>query len=342
MTKTTVLISTYLEPEHVSTIESAAPDIEVLYEPELLPSPRYVADHGGVRPTLSDSQQERWDALVRRADVAFDFDWQDPASLPHRAPNLAWVQATSAGIGGFMRRTGLDRSKLVVTTAAGTHAVPLAEFALSGALYFVKGVPHLRNQQREHRWERYTTRQLSGMSVSVVGVGAIGRNVIRVFSAMGARVTAVGRVGGSYDLGTDVRVSDIQQLDDVLVHSDIVVLCAALTDETEGLIDARRVALLPPGAIVVNIARGQVIDEDALVAALQSGALGGACLDVFREEPLPTDSPLWDLENVLISPHSASTVRTENETLTKLFIENLGRFRSGSAMINQYDPVRGY
>ncbi|GAA0432446.1 D-2-hydroxyacid dehydrogenase [Leifsonia naganoensis] len=314
----------------------------MLYAPDLLPTPRYVGDHGGIRPVLSPADQERWNALVRRADVAFDFDLDDPGSLPLRAPRLRWVQATSAGIGGFMKRTGLDASDLQVTTAAGTHAIPLAEFALTGALYFVKGVPHLRRRQTEHTWERYTTRQLAGMRVSVVGVGAIGRTVVRVFHDLGAVVTAVGRPGGSYDLHPDVAVSDISRIEEVLPATDIVVLCTALTDETEGLLSAPRIAMLPHGAIVVNIARGQVIDEDALIGALRSGDLGGACLDVFREEPLPPDSPLWDMENVLVSPHSASTVSSENRTLTELFIDNLGRFRDGRPLINLYDPARGY
>lgn len=337
-----ILITSYLEPEHVEAIAASHPDVEVLYDPSLIGVPQYVADHHGPTPELSPADQQRWEDLLARAEVAFDFDWQDPAALPQRAPNLKWVQATSAGIGAFMRRTGLDRSGIVATTAGGVHAVPLAEFALTGALFVVKGLPYLQRQQREHRFERYTTRQLAGMRVTVVGVGGMGSNVVRTFDAVGARVTAVGRVGGSYELPVGVELSDVGRLDEVLPTTEVLVLCTALTPETENLISAERIALLPEGAAVVNISRGQVIDEDALIDALRSGRLGGAALDVFREEPLPAGSPLWDLENVLISPHSASTVESENATLTALFIENLARYRAGEPLLNRFDADRGY
>lgn len=337
-----ILITSYLEPEHVEAIAASHPDVEVLYEPSLIGVPQYVADHHGPTPELSPADQQRWEDLLARAEVALDFDWQDPAALPQRAPNLKWVQATSAGIGAFIRRTGLDRSGIVATTAGGVHAVPLAEFALTGALFVVKGLPYLQRQQREHRFERYTTRQLAGMRVTVVGVGGMGSNVVRTFDAVGARVTAVGRVGGSYELPVGVELSDVGRLDEVLPTTEVLVLCTALTPETENLISAERIALLPEGAAVVNISRGQVIDEDALIDALRSGRLGGAALDVFREEPLPAGSPLWDLENVLISPHSASTVESENATLTALFIENLARYRAGEPLLNRFDADRGY
>ncbi|MET3509851.1 D-2-hydroxyacid dehydrogenase [Plantibacter sp. MCCC 1A11337] len=337
-----ILITSYLEPEHVEAIRASHPDVEVLYDPTLIGVPQYVADHHGPTPQLSTADQRRWEDLLARAEVAFDFDWQDPAALPQRAPNLKWIQATSAGIGAFMRRTGLDRSGIIATTAGGVHAVPLAEFALTGALFVVKGLPYLQRQQREHRFERYTTRQLAGMRVTVVGVGGMGSNVVRTFDAIGARVTAVGRVGGRYELPQGVELSDVDRLDEVLPTTDVLVLCTALTPETENLISADRIAMLPTHAAVVNISRGQVVDEDALIDALRAGRLGGAALDVFREEPLPADSPLWDLENVLISPHSASTVESENATLTALFIENLARYRAGEPLLNRFDAERGY
>lgn len=338
---TKILISTYLEPELVERI-AAEPDVEVLYAPELLPVPRYTADHGGTRPELDEAGRQRWLNLVTQADVAFDFDWSDPAGLPQNAPNLRWIQATSAGIGAFMQRTRLDTSGVTVTTAAGAHAIPLAEFALTGALYFVKGVPFLRQQQQRHEWRRYTTRQLAGLRVAVVGIGGMGRNVIATFHALGARVTGVGRVGGSHELPDGIGLSDIGRLDEVLPQTDILVLCSALTPETEGLIGREQLAQLPEGAILVNIARGQIVDETALIDALTSGRMLGAALDVVNHEPLADDSPLWELENVLLSPHSASTVATENETLVELFIENLRRLRRGESLKNLYVSERGY
>ncbi|WP_211327428.1 D-2-hydroxyacid dehydrogenase [Subtercola boreus] len=338
---TRVLISTYLEPHLVDRI-AAEPDVEVLYEPDLLPMPRYTADHGGTPPALDEEGRQRWLALLAEADVAFDFDWNDPVALPVNAPALKWVQATSAGIGAFMKRTGLDSSGITVTTAAGTHAIPLAEFALTGALYFVKGVPFLRRQQHRHEWRRYTTRQLAGLRLTVVGIGGMGSNVIATFHALGARVTGVGRIGGAYDVPEGVALSDIGRLDEVLPETDILVLCSALTAETEGLIGREQLAQLPDGAILVNISRGQLVDEAALIDELTSGRMLGAALDVVNHEPLAGDSPLWDLENVLLSPHSASTVATENETLVELFVENLRRWRGGQPLRNLYEAERGY
>lgn len=338
---TTVLIASWLEPEHVEAI-AAEPGVEVLSAPELLPQPAFTSDHDGEPRTLTAAEDARWQQLLARAEVSFDFDWQDPASLPRRAPKLRWIQATSAGIGAFVQHTGLDRSGITITTAAGVHAVPLAEFALTGALHFVKGVPKLQRDQRDRRWDRTTTGQLSGRRVTVVGVGGMGRNVIRVFDAMGCRVTAVGRAGRDYGLGADIAVTSTDRLDEVLPTTDILVLCCALTPETAGLIDRSALAALPDGAIIVNIARGAVVDETALIEDLTSGRLAGAALDVVAEEPLAVDSPLWGLDNVLLSPHSASTVDSENASLTQLFIDNLRRFRAGEPLRNRYDAERGY
>lgn len=336
-----VLISTPLEPALVERIRQSA-DVEVLYAPELLPVPRYGNDHTGTPPTLSPAQEREWRQMLATADVAFDFDWRDPAQLLTNAPRLQWVQATSAGIGGFVKRYGLDGGELTLTTAAGTHAAPLAEFALTGVLHFVKDVPHLISRQREHHWERHVSGQLVGRRATVVGLGSIGRQVATVFDALGVQVTGVGRSGSRYELPKGVTTIDIENLDDVLGATDILVLAVPLTPETQNLIDASRVSALPAGAIVVNVARGQVIDETALTEALAAGTLGGAALDVFDVEPLPSDSPLWDLPNVLVSPHSASTAAVENEVLTDLFIDNFRRLRGGEPLRNLYHACRGY
>jgi glyoxylate/hydroxypyruvate reductase A len=337
-----VLIATYLEPEYVERIAAVDPTVTVLYEPDLLPVPRYRCDHGGSPLTLSTADQSRWDALLATAEVSFDFDWQAPADLPTRAPNLRWVQATSAGIGSFVARTGLDRTDLTFTTAAGIHAVPLAEFAVTGALYFVKGVPHLRRQQQAHTWRRYTTAQLAGRVVTVVGLGGMGRQVAASFAALGTHVIGVGRPGRTYELPASAEVRVLSELDDVLPRTDVLVLCTPLTPETTGLIGERQLALLPAHAVLVNLARGQVVDEPALIDALRADRLGGACLDVFAIEPLPEQSPLWDMDNVLVSPHSASTVVTENAAITDLFCDNLRRYLVGDPLRNTYRRNVGY
>lgn len=339
---TTVLIASPLEDELVERIQAEVPGVEVLHDASLLPVPRYPAEHGGETPTLDEAQQARWSALRARAEVCFDFDWQEPAAMAANAPRLRWVQATSAGIGGFVQRTGLDRTGIVFTTAAGTHAVPLAEFALTGVLHFAKGVPLLRSRQAAHHWKRYATSSVRGRRAVVVGLGSIGRETCRLLAAAGLDVWGVGRPGGTYDVPGASRVLSTDELDAVLPQAAVLVLTTPLTPQTEGLISRARVDALPPGAIVVNIARGQVVDEAALVDALTAGQLAGAALDVFEVEPLPTGSPLWDLENVLVSPHSASTLVSENTTLVELFIDNLRRFLDGTPLRNRYDPTKGY
>jgi phosphoglycerate dehydrogenase-like enzyme len=338
----TVVIGSFLEAELVERISASGPGLRVLYHPELLPVPRYACDHNGSPRELSPEQLSRWEETVAQAEVFFDFDWRDPSGMPKRCPELKWIQATSAGIGAFMQRTGLDRSGFVVTTAGGIHAVPLAEFALTGVLHFVKGLPVLGRWQREHHWERYTTRQLAGLRVLVVGLGGIGRRVAAVFAGLGTEVWGLERAGVSRELPFVDRVITRDGLDQALASVDALILCCPLTKETEGLIGRDQIALLGPQAVVVNISRGQVVDQGALWEALEARRIGGACLDVFAVEPLPVDSPLWDLDNVIVSPHSASTVVSENAALAELFIDNLSRFRQGQPLRNRYDPVAGY
>jgi glyoxylate/hydroxypyruvate reductase A len=342
MASLTVVIGSFLEVDLVARIAAAQPSATVVYEPELLPVPRYPCDHTGPRRDLPGSELDRWRKLTAAADVFFDFDWLEPAAMPQNAVNLRWIQATSAGIGGFMQRTGLDGSGLAVTTAAGIHAVPLAEFALTGALHFIKGVPELRRRQQARHWQRYTTRQLAGQRVLVAGLGGIGRQVARSFAALGVDVWGLGRDDRDYQVPALSRVIRRADLDGALPQIDVLVLACPLTPQTEGMIGAAQIALLKPDAVVVNIARGQLIDQAALTAALRDGRIGGACLDVFAVEPLPPDDPLWALDNVILSPHSASTVVTENAALTDLFIDNLDRFRRGVPLRNLYDAARGY
>ena len=337
-----VLIATPLEPELVARISAVDPRIQVIYEPGLLPVPRYEADHEGTPRDLTPADQQRWSELRGQADVSFDFDWQDPAGMAGNCPELRWVQATSAGMGGFMQRSGLDQTGLIVTTAAGVHAIPLAEFALTGLLYFAKNLPQLRGWQEARHWERYTSVQLSGRRVLLIGLGGIGREVARLLSCAGVEVWGAGGSGHTYDIpGVHTYVSSDELAAALPAMSGVVIACP-LTEHTRGLIGAAELALLPRGAVVVNIGRGPVVDQDALTAELENGHLGGAFLDVFAAEPLPQDSPLWGMANVVVSPHSASTVDAENALLTDLFCDNLQRWLSGRELRNVYDRSAGY
>lgn len=339
----TVLIASYLEPDLVERIAAVAPDrIRVVDAPGLLPAPRYAADHAGIRRDLAPADVERWRALLAEADVLFDFDWLEANRLPVNAPRVRWVQATSSGIGEFLKRERLLEWPITFTTASGVHAVPLAEFATLGLLYLTKQGPDLLAWQRAHHWQRYTSRQLAGQRALVVGLGSVGRRVSEVLAHLGLEVWGVKRTAtGTPPPGVE-RIVGRAELDDALARTDALILACPYTSETHHLIGAAEFARLPAGAILVNVARGSVVDEPTMVEALRSGHLAGAVLDVFEEEPLPASSPLWEMPNVLISPHSASTVGMENSLITDLFIDNLRRFLDDRPMRNVFDRSRAY
>jgi glyoxylate/hydroxypyruvate reductase len=333
---TTIAIASYLEPEHVDRIRASFPDVQVSYDPSLLAPPRFAADHTG-RPDFrrTPEQEERFRTMLAEADVHYDFDRALAPHLPTLAPRLKWIQATSSGIGPFVQKAGLDDTDILITNAAGIHAIPLAEHTLLSLLYFVKDVPARLGDQRAHVWERYSGRELRGMTVAVVGLGAVGREIARLCRAVGLRVIGVRRtpVDDPEALHVDEATTP-DALQGVLPRVDAVVLICPHTPATEGMMGAAEFACMRAGSLLVNVGRGALVDEEALIAALRSGHLGGAALDVAAVEPLAVDSPLWDLENVLITAHSASTVDKENERLTTLFCENLRRYLVGEPLVN--------
>ena len=305
-----VVITTPLEPELVRAVADVDARLDVVYPDELMASPRYASDHP-FPPLEAPGAPERWEALLDEAEVLFDFGPLELAPSLRSRPNLRWIQGSSAGIGRFVERIGLFDSDVVVTTASGVHARPLAEFALLGMLVFGKDTLRLTREQQAKRWERHAGEEVRGKVVCVVGLGKVGREVARLARALDARVTGVvrdTRGRSADDLGVDA-LGTIETLDSLLVEADVVVLATPHTPDTHRLLDARRIALLKPTAVVVNVARGDVVDEAALVDALQAGRLRGAALDVFEQEPLPTDSPLWTLPNVLVSPHRQAPSR---------------------------------
>jgi glyoxylate/hydroxypyruvate reductase A len=339
----TIVIGSPLEPELAATIAQAMPSrLRVLHEPDLMPVQRYVADHNGIPRQLTEAQRRCWLDVLSQADVMFGFDWFDPAALPKNAPHLRWLQATSAGIGEFLTGTGLIKSDIAFTTAAGVHAGALAEFTILGLLYFFREVPRLTAMQKAHHWERYTNREMAGSRLLLVGLGAVGREVARRCAAMGIEVWGARRRTGEAPPEGVSRLVPLAELRQHLAAVDSLVLACPLTDETRGLIGAAEIAAMQHGAIIINIARGAVIDEQAMIAALAEKRLGGAALDVFATEPLPADNPLWDMPNVLFCPHSASTVTAENARIVAIFIDNLNRFTEGRPLRNLFDKVRGY
>jgi phosphoglycerate dehydrogenase-like enzyme len=340
-----VLIASYLEPEHVERIRAVSDRLNVVYAPELLAPPRYPADHTSMI-TRSPEDEARWRALLAEAEVLFDFDHTNRADLPELAPRVRWIQATSAGIGQLVQRSGyFERMpQTVFTTASGVHTQPLAEFCALAMLMFSRNLRRMQELQAERRWERFGATDLAGRTLGVIGVGRIGSAVARLGQALGMHVLGVKRTIEGVtpaSVGCD-ELYGPQDLPAVLQRAEYLVLITPHTGETEQLIGAAQLALLPPGAVLINIGRGSLIDEAALIAALRSGQLGGAALDVFATEPLPADSPLWGMPNVLVSPHSGSTSDRENARLTDLFCENLRRYLSGAPLRNVLNPETLY
>jgi len=337
----TVMIASPLEAEHAARIARVEPGrVELVYRPDLVPPVRYVGDHGGEPGWRRTAAQEaEWRGLLRRAEVLWDFAVAADAGPLALSPGLRWVQTTSAGVGQDVKRLGLHESDVIVTTASGVHAQPLAEFVFAALLSHTKRFAHLQTEQRARHWERFCTRELRGQTMAIVGPGRVGREVARIARCFGMTVWATARESTpsrAEALGVD-RLFSRRELRTMLAGADCVVLSTPHTPETEGLIGREEIAALKPSVVLVNIARGVVVDEDALIDALRERRLAFAALDVFRTEPLPIDSPLWSLPNVLINPHSASTADSENGKITDLFVANLRHYLAGD--VDRMQPV---
>lgn len=334
----TIMIASPLEAENVALIREVDPQLHVLHAPDLLPPTRYIADHKGAPFTRTPLQEARWREMLAAADIMWDLPSPEDLKL---ATQLKWIQTTSTGVGPAVAALGLADSPVLVTTARGVHAGPLAEFVFMALLQFWRGLPHLRAEQRAHRWTRYCGEEVAGRTLVIVGAGDLARGCAKLARAFDMRVVAVARDPDKARLHNDLfdAVVPTARLHAALSEADGVVVTVPHTAATENLIDAAAFAAMRPGTAFVNIARGQVVDEDALIEALASGRLGFAALDVARIEPLPADSPLWDMHNVLISPHSASTVTAENRKITDIFRYNLRCWLDGrlDAMRNVLD-----
>jgi len=325
-----VVIATPVETELVERLRTVDARLDVRFEADLLPPPRFPSDHVG-DPSFARTpeQEERFAGLVAGAEVLYGFPREDPAQIAWAvriAPGLRYVQATFAGAGQQLAAAGLTPAELDGirwASSSGVHAVPLAEWSLFGILAFRKGLPRLLADQTARRWAHYPVDELHGATVLVVGLGEIGRETARLAEAFGMRVLSVRRHEGD--------------LDALLPEADAIVVTLPLTDETRGLIDRARIERMKPGAVFVNVGRGGVVDEEALVEALRSGRLRGAALDVFQQEPLPAGSPLWELDNVILSPHTSALSVHENERIIELFAENLRRYLAGEELLS---PIR--
>jgi phosphoglycerate dehydrogenase-like enzyme len=270
-----------------------------------------------------------------------------------RAPRMSWVHSATSGVERALTPAALDRG-LVVTNARGVFSRPIAEYVLMMILAISRRLPQLLELQRERTWQPLEGTELRDVTVGIVGLGSIGRAVGALATSFGCRVSAVRRrtqerfdpsdqedepTFGPVQLD---RVGGPETLAALLSESDFIVLAAPLTPETEEMINAETLAMIKPGAWLINVARGRLIDERALLRALRDGHLGGAVLDTFRDEPLPPMSSFYDLPNVIVTPHTAWSSGRVLDRSVELFCDNLRRFAAGEPLLNVVDPSAGY
>lgn len=336
-----VAIASFFEEEYVERIRAVDGRLRVLYREDLVPPPRWPGDHVGPEGWgRSPEEDEEFRAMLSEAEVLYDFPRGHIEDLVEVAPKLRWVQGSMAGAGEVARRAGLQDTDVVVTTAGGVYSGPLAEFALMALLQHAKKLDRLWRDKAEKAWRPAPTDTLEGKTLCVVGFGSIGQAVAERARPFGMRIVGVKRTVREDDAAWE-HANELRATEDLraaLGEADYVVATLPGTPETHHLLDAKALKSMRPGGYFVNIGRGSVVDEAALVEALREGRLSGAALDVFEAEPLPAESPLWDLENVIVSPHSTDMVPALiNEAQTNLFCENLRRYLAGEALVNVLD-----
>ncbi|WP_226482494.1 D-2-hydroxyacid dehydrogenase [Natrinema amylolyticum] len=300
---------------------------------------------GGGGPLIAEEIRERRPGIdlehVDDEDELLETVGDAEILVTHRLPDdvleaadaLEWVQALSAGTDVYDYDALTDRD-VALTNVSGIHAKPIGQQVLGYLLYFERRFDRAVAQQHRREWDRYTGGELGDRTVGIVGVGAIGSQVADYCRPFDARVIGIKRDPTDAPAAVD-EIHGPDGLETVLSESDYLVIACPLTDETRGLIDAEALATLSDEAVLVNIARGEIVDEPALVDALEGDELGGAALDVFETEPLPEESPLWDREDVLVTPHMAGSTPHYWERCADVFVRNYERFREGDALENR-------
>ncbi|MFP5417050.1 MAG: D-2-hydroxyacid dehydrogenase [Actinomycetes bacterium] len=343
-----VFVCTPLTPDHCDLVTALEPRIDLTVAQDLLPPMRWPGDHEGA-PDFSrtPAEQARFDALCDAADALYGIPDTQPRALARTVranPGLRWVHTMAAGGGSQVKASGLTTQEMTgveFTTSAGAHAETLAEFALFGVLAGAKDLPRLQRQKADGHWSpRWAMKQVFQMTVVVVGMGNIGRVTAQRFAALGARVIGVNRT--VRDVPGVERVVTPDQLVDVVGEADALVNTLPQARDTDGLLSAEVFARVKPGVIFASTGRGTCVDEDALVAALIDGRVGFAAMDVFAVEPLPADSPLWAMENVIVSPHTGALNDGEDELIARMFAENARRLLDGEPLLNAIDRVHFY
>jgi len=302
---------------------------------------------GGSQPEQPDPEAEgRLAPILERTEVLL-CNPVIPPDIIERAPGLKWIQLSSAGI-DRLAETPLANSHVTLTTASGIHSGTISEWVIGGMIALAKGFPNALRAQAQAAWQPYWPESLEGKTVGIIGAGHIGSQVGRVAKAMGMRVIGsrrsiekrvAGANAGEPEIDELVPATDLHY---ILAKSDFVVVATPLTPETRGLIGEAELAAMKSSAYLLNIARGAVIDEPAMIDALKEHRIAGAALDVFSQEPLPPESELWGLDNVIMTPHISGGMPDYMERVVGLFAANLRRYLAGDPLANVFDPARGY
>jgi phosphoglycerate dehydrogenase-like enzyme len=320
----------HADDDVMQTIRAASPDIKVTDASELL-----TAEMRG-----DNGRRAKIDALLADMDILFGF--MPPQNIKTRAPNLKWFQVTSAGVDRHID-TEIWKSNIIITGVSGIHATPIGEFVMGLMLMFAKNTPQGFKMMQAHKWDRYASGTLRGKTVGIVGLGHIGGEVARLSKAFGMRVIGTRRSTKAAGKAKNVDlVLPTARMKEMLNQSDYVAVCCPLTPETHHIIGEAELRAMKPTTRIINIGRGPLIDEKALIFALKTGIIGGAGLDVTEQEPLPADSPLWGLDNVILSPHVSGGMEDYMLRAAQLFAENLQRYLSGKKLLNMVNKKRGY
>lgn len=338
---TTVVITSYFEEEHLRRIREADGRLRVLYREDLVPPPRWPGDHAGPEGwRRSPEEDEEFLAMLAEAEVLYDFPRGLSRDLSQVAPKLRWVQASMAGAGEVAKKAGLVETDIVVTTASGVYSSPLAEFVVMAMLQHAKGLERLRRDKAERAWRPAHSDTLEGKTLCIVGIGNIGRAIAGRARPFRMRILGVKRTVHDEDSARNHAdaLYATDRMHEALAEADYVAVTLPGTPETHHLVDEEAIRSMQKGAYFVNVGRGAAVDERGLVGALREGHLSGAALDVFEVEPLPQESPLWELDNVIISPHSTDNLPgVTNKLQTDLFCENLRRYLDGEPLVNVLD-----
>jgi len=327
-----VAITFRVDDEVVERIRAVSPRIEIVDFPGIVLRP-------GVQ--LSDEEMARAKAALAQAEVVFGPNTL-PAELVQVAANLKWFQVITAGV-DRMVEDGLVGRHFTITKVTGMTSAAIAEYVIGMMLMLCKGLHQSVRDQEQHKWNFRFTAELTGKTCGIVGLGSIGRETAQRARSFGMRVVACRRRArpGERDEDCDALYS-YTELGRVLEESDYVVVAVPLTAETYHLIGAAELGRMKRSASLVNIARGPVVDQDALVAALRDGTIASAALDVFDPEPLSAESPLWDMPNVIVTPHISGAIEGYGHRAAEVFVRNLRHYVAGEPLENQVDPVLAY